>query len=178
MIFFSADTHFGRANILQTAKRPFDSPEDMDRAIMTTFRIRMRDDDDDLYFLGDLAHKTDTEDRLKPWFDELPGRKHLIIGNHDNEDVQNLPWESVQHYLELDVDGTHIVMNHYPLMTWNQARAGSIHLFGHIHNNWRGSKRAVNVGVDMWGWGPCSLHDIKLRAETLDDHPFWDVIEP
>lgn len=177
MIYFSADTHFDRETKFVTEQRNFACVEDMNAKMVAGFQRRLTDEDD-LYFLGDLSHKTHDQVRAKRWFDEIPGRKHLISGNHDTEAVKGLPWASVQDYLEITLGGRLIVMFHYPMITWNQARAGSLHLFGHVHGNWPGSNKAVNVGVDFWDFAPCTLPEIEARALTLAEPPFWETIEP
>lgn len=177
MILFSADPHFGRENILRTCARPFVTVQEMNARILCEYQRRIRPEDD-FYLLGDLAHKTSTCDEAAFWFDQIPGRKHLIRGNHDLEAVTSLPWESVRTYHEMSVGGVNLVLHHYPMITWNQAASGSVHLFGHVHTNWPGSCRSVNVGVDACDYAPVSVEEIMRKAATLPPPPFWDVIEP
>lgn len=177
MNFYSADPHFDRGNMLSVTKRPFPTVELMNRKILEGYQRRVKDTDD-LFLLGDLVHKTSPAEDARRWFDQIPGRKHLIIGNHDKSAVTDLPWHSVQHYLEIEDNGRLLVLFHYPMITWNHARAGSLHLFGHVHQNWAGSRLAVNVGVDFWDFAPCTLPEIEARAATLPPPPHWDVVEP
>ena len=177
MIFFSADPHFSRDNILDSARRPFADVAEMDAALLAGYRRRLTDADT-LYLLGDLAHKTTEAETARAYFDQIPGRKVLIRGNHDGPAVCGLPWDAVHDYLELTIGGTMLVLSHYPMLTWNGARTGALHLFGHVHSNWPGSNRSVNVGVDHWGWAPATLDEILTRAATLPPPPFWDAVEP
>lgn len=48
----------------------------------------------------------------------------------------------------------------YTIAIWHRARQGALHLFGHVHNNWMGSRNAVNVGVDVCGYVPVTIGDI------------------
>lgn len=101
-------------------------------------------------------------------FDRLPGRKHLVCGNHDDEWVKRqLPWSSVQDIIEIAADGRRLVLCHYPMVTWNGARDGAIHLFGHVHTNWRGAGGQVNVGVDVWDFRPVTVAEAELRSMLL-----------
>ncbi|WP_233253102.1 metallophosphoesterase family protein [Paracoccus binzhouensis] len=45
-----------------------------------------------------------------------------------------------------------VTLCHHPMMTWNHARKGRLHLFGHVHGNRQGSANAVNVEVDAWNF--------------------------
>ena len=82
-------------------------------------------------------------------------------------------------YLELkpgECHGTRMVLSHYPMLSWNGKRRGSIQLHGHIHAgaayNERNRRRGIlryDVGVDANGYAPVS------RDEILD---FFRGIEP
>lgn len=89
------------------------------------------------------------------------------------------PFEAVLDYLELkpgECHGTRMVLSHYPMLSWNGKRRGSIQLHGHIHAgaayNERNRRRGIlryDVGVDANGYAPVS------RDEILD---FFRGIEP
>ena len=96
MVFFSADLHFGHANIIRHCARPFASVEEMDADLLANWRRRVRADDT-VYIVGDLMfYCKDPESYL--W--QLPGKKHLIVGNHDPVWMKKVPveryFESVQ----------------------------------------------------------------------------------
>lgn len=89
------------------------------------------------------------------------------------------PFEAVLDYLELkpgECNGTRMVLSHYPMLSWNGKRRGSIQLHGHIHAdrayNERNRQRGIlryDVGVDANGYAPVS------RDEILD---FFRGIDP
>lgn len=89
------------------------------------------------------------------------------------------PFEAVLDYLELkpgECHGTRMVLSHYPMLSWNGKRRGSIQLHGHIHAdrayNERNRQRGIlryDVGVDANGYAPVS------RDEILD---FFRGIDP
>lgn len=89
--YFTADTHFGDDNVRQFFRRPFRSAADMDAAMLAnTARIGA---DDDYWHLGDFAACDSDAERAnaKRKFDAIPGRKHLIRGNHDADWFAQLP---------------------------------------------------------------------------------------
>ena len=80
MIFYTADLHFGHQNVLKYDKRPFADINEMDRALIELWNGRVSDDDD-VYIVGDFAFKNE---KPEEWYlEQLKGKKHLIIGNHD-----------------------------------------------------------------------------------------------
>ena len=54
MRYYTADPHFGHANIIDHCDRPFSSADAMDRAIVEAWR-RVLTEEDLLYVLGDLG---------------------------------------------------------------------------------------------------------------------------
>lgn len=180
--WYTADLHFGHKNVIRFCDRPFQSVVDMDATLIKNMTQRVGPEDD-LWIRGDFAFGGGSKDRvyLEEVFDQLPGaRQHLIVGNHDNQLVQSLGWSSVTYYAEVR-DGPKKQRNtlfHYPMITWNHARGDALQFFGHIHNNWLGSRNSVNVGVDVWDFMPVTYDEIAQRAQTLPPNMHWDDVEP
>lgn len=164
-VFFSSDTHFNLERVIRQCRRPFSSLEIMRDGLIANFNSRVGKDDD-LIIVGDFAHKN-ADPELEEIFHRLNGRKHLVVGNHDQRDVQELPWDSMQDIKEMEVEGVNLFLCHYPLSTWKQSRDGVIHLFGHVHDNHAGWRNAINVGVDQWAYHPCTLPEILEKAKNL-----------
>ena len=165
--FFTSDTHGGHARLIENGSRAFADVAAMDRAIVDGWNARVGHDDV-VYHLGDVSAYRDG--RLAGFFHRLNGRKRLVIGNHDEEspEVLALPWdEPPEKHALLHVDGKPVFVCHYPMATWPRIAKGAIHLFGHMHAKWRGDSRRVNVGVDVWDYGPVTLGEIERRAKTL-----------
>ena len=171
MIYFTADHHFGHANIIKHSSRPFASVEEMDAALMANWNAVVKPQDT-VYIMGDLFFRNtvSAEDYLR----RLNGKKHLIIGNHDRDWMKktNLPqfFESVENMAEIN-DGAHrITLCHYPMMTWNHIAKGAYMIHGHIHNNTdadyfaliRNMPNILNAGVDINRYYPVNF-DALLR---------------
>lgn len=176
--WYTADLHFSHARIIEFCKRPFTSVSEMNARLIANFQETV-EHSDDLWIVGDFAFfgGQDQVGQLNGWFHALPGRKHLVVGNHDDQAILDLPWESVHQLVEVK-DGRHqFVLCHYPMITWNRARRGAIQLFGHVHDQWPGSRNAVNVGVDMWDFKPVRADAILARAKTLQPNKHWADVE-
>lgn len=167
MIYFTSDQHFGHRNIIRLCKRPFESLEEMHEVLISNYKSRVTEEDH-TYFLGDvfMCNLTYAEKLLK----RMPGKKTLILGNHDKVVRKNLKSFS-QHFEEIcDQKELHIhkgkymfVLSHYPFYTWYQHRRGSINLHGHIHSKtpcWRENMKQVDVGVDACSFKPVSYLEI------------------
>jgi len=179
MNFYTADPHFFHENILKFCKRPFGSVGEMNRKILHNYQSTVSDDDD-LWILGDVAVvHVDAAPELSAILASIPGRKHLVAGNHDKAWIKSLPvWTSVHGIVEIKDSGHRVTLCHYPMLTFAGARHGAIQLFGHVHGNWPGSRNSVNVGVDCWNFQPVTLKQVMERAETLPVNPLWSTVEP
>mgnify|MGYP006289053705 CR=1 FL=1 len=172
-IFFTSDPHWGHANILkyESATRKFDSIEEMDEVLIQNWNDKIKEKDE-VYILGDLSfHKPNkTVEILK----RLNGKKCLIDGNHDlkylkhNEFIEQFDGR-VFSILDHKINGKHYVMCHYPMMAWNRSHYGAINLFGHLHSNWKGNNKQLNVGVDVHNLSPICIDEIEGLLNSLPE---------
>jgi calcineurin-like phosphoesterase family protein len=128
-------------------------------------------DDDDGWILGDFCAYRDG--RLEEVFWRLRGRKHLVLGNHDEElpSIMDLPWDSPpEKHLLIHVEGEPVFLCHYPMLSWPKAQKGAVHLFGHMHGCVPGDTRMLDVGVDVWDYRPVTMTEIHRRLRTLKPH--------
>lgn len=158
MHYFIADTHFGDGGARRFWNRPFASTDQMDAAMLAALQV---EDDADLWILGDFAA---SEAAARHAFERIPGRKHLVRGNHDDAAVLGLGWASVHDLAEIKADGQRFVLCHYPMLSWPGQHRGAIHLFGHVHLHWAGAGAAVNVGVDHWNFRPVTPREAEIKA--------------
>lgn len=176
--YYMADPHFGHAKIISICGRPYTSLDEMNEALLSNILERVGADDD-LWVIGDFAYK-ESGQAIKDIFSRIPGRKHLVPGNHDSKRVKALPWTSVTDAIHAmnDTEKRRFVLCHYPMVTWNQSRHGVLNLFGHVHNNWAGSRNSINLGVDLWDFRPVTGDEVVARARTLPVNPIWQHVEP
>lgn len=135
---------------------------------------------DIVYFLGDFAFERD-ENVVINIVKRLNGEKHFVAGNHDklmfNERIMKMfqsfrktPFAEI--YVEDDEarNGRQsITLCHFPMLSWNKAHHGAIHLFGHEHGNFAcyENNQQLDVGVDCWDFYPASYEQIKNKLKTL-----------
>lgn len=162
MIWFWSDTHFGHAGIIKHCNRPYQDVEHMNDSLVTAWNYRVRPNDT-IYLLGDFAFGRG----VREIFDRLYGRKHLVIGNHDerNPEVGRCPWESQSDLLTIRDNGRRIIACHYPLETWKGAQKGYLHIHGHSHGSLkRKIAHRFDVGVEVFR-GPVSFDEIWQMGE-------------
>jgi len=158
MPFFTADTHFGHAGARALYRRPFATVAEMDAAMAARWNATVGPDDD-VWHLGDFAVRHPDPGAV---LSALNGRKHLITGNNDPPAVAGLPgWASVQPYMELQVDGTALVLCHYAFRTWRGMAKGALNLHGHSHGRLRPMTRQFDVGVDARDFRPITLEELR-----------------
>lgn len=162
MIYFTSDTHFADRRVLLIDRRPFASLKAHDEALIG-FWNQTVGPDDEIWHLGDFTRGGPTG-YAGQLLSALNGRKHLIIGNNDDEEtVSAQGWTSVQHYAELTTEGRLFILCHYPFRTWNQIGKKSVNLHGHSHGKLTPMTRQYDVGVDVWNFRPVTLETILAR---------------
>ena len=177
MRYFTADLHFGHANIIRYCARPFASVAEMDETLVANWNAVVAADDE-VWVLGDVAMGPIDEGLAKVGL--LQGHKVLVAGNHDRCWAGNLrrheEWvrryhdagfvEILQGTVETEVDGQRVLAAHFPyegdshdedrFTRWRPVDTGGWLLHGHVHTTWRVRARQINVGVDVWDYAPVS----------------------
>lgn len=174
MTYFTSDQHFGHANIIRFCDRPFTTVDEMDRAMLTKWNERVTDADD-VWILGDLFFRSA---RVKTILEQLKGRKHLILGNHDSSWISRLErskyFVSVAEIYIGKIGEHQVTMCHYPMLSWPQDR-DSYMIYGHIHNHvnadyWpliQKRERMLNAGVEVNGFAPVTFDELVANNKRF-----------
>lgn len=157
--YFTSDLHFKHKNVIKFAPetRPFSDVDSMEEVLVYKWNRKVKPGDT-IYHLGDFCFgsKAHTE---RIWA-RLNGNIIKIKGNHDKEGIP---------YLEIKIGKQHIVLCHYPFVTWNKSRWGAWHLFGHCHGSYEGKGKSLDVGWDAHG-KILSFEDIEAIMATKEIH--------
>lgn len=154
-IWFTAEHHFGHANIIRFCNRPFADVDAMNESLIANWNSVVTPKGT-VYHLGDLFLVN--REAAQAIRNRLNGSICLVRGNHDKTaDSLKGVFEWVKDYYELSVpdEGAsggkqHIVLCHYALRVWNRMRHGAWHLYGHSHGTLPTTpgQRSFDVGVD------------------------------
>ena len=176
-IWFTADLHYAHRNIVDHCNRPV-SKDEMNEWIVRDVINKYVKNNDDLYILGDLTMIKKTE--AEKFIDRLNGNKWLIIGNHDknlhksNRFIQITQRKNFRFKRgNLDII---IVLDHYPLISWEKRIHGAWHLYGHVHGRNIGLGRSHDIGIDNRDnmYRPRNLYEICL---IMADKPQYSDID-
>lgn len=162
MDWFTADNHFYHKNIIKLCSRPFETLEDMHRALIDNWNNRVNKKDT-VWHLGDFCFGG-----YKGAFEilnQLNGTIRIIPGGHDewlktsieSKRIFIMPPLYTQEYKERKLM---FVLCHYPLLTWNRSHYGSYHLHGHSHGNLPPRNNALDIGVDCHNYAPINLDEV------------------
>lgn len=189
MIWFTSDTHFGHARIVELSNRPFKDVDEMNEAMVDNWNSVVGPDHI-VYHLGDAVMGNFAEN-IKI-IDRLNGFKILVPGNHDRvSSVESearrarfLPdYLKVFHVIEGEYierefyDGINFAMSHYPYHGDSQdidrhknlrpVDNGLPLVHGHVHRQWRTNGRMFNVGVDVNDFQPVHVSTVVEWARSL-----------
>lgn len=173
---YIADIHFGHQNVLAFDNRPFPDVKTHDEVIIGNWNNTCSIYDD-VYMLGDISYYnvTKTIEILK----QLPGKLHLIVGNHDNKFLKNRDFRSmfveIDNYKELDIGGgAKAILSHYPIVAFNgQFRKNNIHLYGHVHCSpqWEMIERFKQQTENERGKGTCAMFNCGIMMDYIGYAP-------
>ncbi len=170
LIYYIGDLHFGHENVIKFDHRPFNSVEEMDKALIERWNQKVNSEDL-VYVVGDFAYRNE-----KPfdWYlRQLKGKKYLIVGNHDGELWKD---STAMSYFE-GVDRQNVLCQgrrQAPLylslspgrVVWNVL--GNVYVYGHIHNSTDATfqfmktlDRAFNCGVAINGYEPITFQELE-----------------
>lgn len=179
-VFFTADHHFGHEKILAYAQRPFPTIHAMNQQLIDNWN-REVGANDVVFHLGDVTLGNDA----KHCFQQLNGQiyllrldwhhdrrwlkkqAHIPLYSQSGHQVQFLLPLMVLRVAGLEQNGRllPITLSHYPLAEWEASYHGGWHLHGHTHGNYQGKGLCLDVGVDIWGYAPTSLAQLRLQME-------------
>ncbi len=186
-VWFTADTHFGHANIVKYCGRPFLNADEQSHAAEDPrggWRVRVsaatveRHDtallqainesvmpNDTLWILGDFClGKHEAAARYR---NRIVCRNvNLVWGNHDDRFVGSCFSKTIEQGM-IRVQGQKIWLNHYPMRSWDGRFRGSWHLYGHVHGrfgalDWEDQTLLTrDVGVDACDYRPISFNELR-----------------
>ena len=137
-IFFTSDTHFGHANIIKYAMRPYENVDQMNEDLIKRWNSVVGPDDI-VFHLGDFMFGN--INRFWEYRSRLNGKIYLIHGNHDYklmcEGNIEEGFEDICAQMNICVDGQKIYLSHFPFLTFDGIFKDkpSWQLFGHVHSN-------------------------------------------
>lgn len=175
-VFFTADTHFYHANIIEFCHRPFRSVDDMNETLIANWN-KVVGADDIVFHLGDFGLGNSA--KWNQLLDRLDGKIYLILGNHDLRNFRKSyveRFESVAMQMNIEVENPKICLNHYPFLCYDGSYNGVWQLFGHVHTNRNNTSNDAarlkmlfptqyDVGVDNNDFTPASYAQVKEIIE-------------
>jgi len=158
--YFISDLHLGHKRILDFGQRVgIKTIEEHDDLIIETIGKKVKKKADILWILGDVAMNRESLSKLS----RLQCRKRLVLGNHDNYNIQEyLKYFENVYGLVRNYHG--LVFSHCPLHPNEMAyRNWKCNVHGHIHHPEKDldDPTYFNVNVDIIGMEPLSLEELR-----------------
>jgi len=181
-VYFTSDTHFHHANIINHCNRPFANVIEMDEALIDNWN-RTVPKNALVVHCGDFVWKASPEsEKYQNMIKKLNGQILCVGGNHDKGE------DRIMMINVIESRGTvtqhqKIVCCHYPMIAWNQSFRGSWQVFGHIHTtpenrlsytcNMRPTQ--YDVGVDNNNFRPISYFELKgiINEQIFTKQQSW-----
>ena len=174
--WFISDHHFGHANIIKHAQRPFSNVASMNESMLAQWNAVVGPHDRVIH-IGDLYWGADPE-QWKTVRRRLNGKILLVQGNHDPVpallDAQVVdavlpPICEVHYRCRRTGQKRYFTLCHFPLAEWPRLWGGGIHLHGHTHGTHPAGHptppglRRLDVSADAVGFTPQAPQSIIDR---------------
>jgi calcineurin-like phosphoesterase family protein len=161
-IYFTADLHLGHKNIIVYSGRPYETAEEMDRALIKNWNSVVGPKDV-VFIIGDFTYHSSTS--WNSYEKLLLGHKVFLKGNHDKKQYAQIE------YLGLNLNDKRYLLIHDSEDSFGKP---DMVLCGHVHEKWLYKEYkdyyAVNVGVDQWKYRPITLAQIEQRmSDELEE---------
>jgi calcineurin-like phosphoesterase family protein len=161
-IFFTADTHFGQQRTLELSKRPFESVDAMDAALIQNWNALITPEDT-VYHLGDFGVRPDI-------IAELQGTISFLPGNYDTPEILAVlatRCQFIQPNTSVNFDGHYFQLIHEPCEASAPISPDHFFLYGHIHKLQMVKRNGLNVGVDCHHFKPLALADVIFYKQAV-----------
>lgn len=149
----------------------FSSLDEMSSTLISNWE-RTITSEDVVYVLGDICYNSSKS--ASEIMQELPGHKHLLLGNHDDPTLVNRldVFDSVFRMNTIDDtlggEKVRVLLCHYPFAEWPGFYRGTYHVYGHIHNTlghgyqaMHDQDHAFNASVEILGYTPQTLGNVR-----------------
>jgi calcineurin-like phosphoesterase family protein len=164
-IWLISDTHFNHAGILTFKDyigkpvRNFATVDEMNECILDNWNDTVKDGDTVIH-CGDVLFGLDKVEWLEANFAKLPGKKKLVLGNHDNVKFLAPFFKDIQ----LWITAPGVICTHTPLHAQTLAEGrwsdSVINVHGHIHTNPSPEGPYKCVCVEQIGYKPINIEEI------------------
>lgn len=156
-----SDLHINHEAILRYENRPFKDVKEMKQVLTGNWKSAATSHDT-VFVLGDVAFRT-TKEELTEIIQNLPGKKVLVMGNHDKS--KSLRWWHDVGFAEVYkypiIYRDWFILSHEPVYVGPEMPYVNIH--GHTHGESSTNPRKVNVCVEATDYKPASLDGIIAR---------------
>ena len=165
--FVISDTHFNHANILNFKDyigkpcREFDSVDQMNQCMLDNWNDTVGPKDTVIH-CGDVLFGHNKVEWMTENFDRLPGKKRLVVGNHDNLKMLAPFFKDMQ--LWIDMPGfifTHTPLHESTLAEKHRFKEPKINVHGHIHTNPSPEGPYRCVCVEQINFTPINIEDLR-----------------
>ena len=167
-VWVISDTHFNHAPILKfkdyaglPPRGEFDNVDQMNQCMLDNWASVVKPNDTVIH-CGDVLFGENKVEWLEANFAKLPGKKRLVLGNHDNVKFLAPFFKDIQLWIQMDK----FILTHAPLHPTTLAEShrfdaeGMLNVHGHIHSNPSPEGPYKCVCVEQINYTPVNLEEL------------------
>jgi calcineurin-like phosphoesterase family protein len=166
-VYIWSDLHLWHKNIIKYENRPFSSVEEMNDTIIKNWNEIVKPEDT-IINLGDVSFRLHKE-ILGICIRQLPGKKILILGNHDRKKPIHW-WEDVgfdEVYKYPIIYKKYFILSHEQVYINDSMPYVNIH--GHSHSESSNNLQKVNVSIELTDYKPLLFDTIIEKFRKIEE---------
>ena len=172
-----SDLHLGHTVAIMAFDRPFRNTEKMDWTPMEAWRNNVSADET-IVCVGDVSGEGYMHVGHEQMWNSAPGRKWLVLGNHDVDLVNRIATLATERTaVALVAPGDPpLVLTHVPLL---EVPFGCVNVHGHVHEKASPPpNRHINVSVEQLDYRPVKMSEIRrLLVCPKNDFTLVDLLK-
>jgi calcineurin-like phosphoesterase family protein len=178
MYFFVADEHYSHKNIIKHQGRPFMDVYEMDEYMIECHNAVVGEDDTTIH-AGDFCwsrkyYDENSNDHALYYIERLNGKHVFLEGDHDKWLSGRMNRQQIWKKM---IDGSYLVVCHYPIHSWPRSHYNSWHLYGHSHRDLGLDGKRYCISVENTDYFPVSFEKVKAIMERKEDNPNFISLE-
>lgn len=166
-LFFTADQHYGHANIIIYTNRPFASVEEMDEELIRRHN-EVVGPNDTVTHAGDFTLAPDHI--AQRYLRRLNGKHNFIMGSHDRW-LENRYSSPAPYMVQMQLGKVALTVCHYAMRTWHKSHYNAWQLYGHSHGKLEPIGKQWDIGVDNNNFYPVSFEQLREIMASRPDNP-------
>ena len=169
--FLIANCQFGRASVIESNDRPFESVHDMNTEMIERWNAVVAPEDEVIH-LGNFAWDPTTAEEI---LTQLNGNIQLVPAEYDQPILELnakgiLPKRVRVVNRIFEIASVNATFSYWPMLEWPSKSKGHFLFYGYYGKEYKPDhvKKMINMSCEFWNYTPHNIHTLNRLFEDKD----------